>query len=328
MKSILIRVLSFCLIITLFLGSMEALALSSGSNPASAETIIENYQNDVSELMLDDGLSGATLEARIAELKSQRDNALESAGYEVYYIENDNLSAIENAIDSDLSEIGLDDGMSYMIAVGTDSAVTRGSGGTQFTYTYNGVTYTMRNFVVTANDDEASSGFAQSSSVNVLKSATTSVIENVLNTAISAYVSSVSNALGTVASICGLSISNFGTASQSTLNLNAGSNWTRVFTQVYSTYDQSWKFCSCVEYVYCFSYMSGTYYNASTNKMTAVPTNQSSKYVYSANYHNSTWRQQQAAIAFSAGSPCKYDMTGSVYYKYGGVTKITHSENF
>lgn len=327
MKKTCKKVIALVLVISAFLCS-SVFALVPNYDIPSAETIIGEYQSSVSDLLIDDEISATTQAAEITELKSTRDSALRSAGYDVYYLNDDNLSAIETAIDSDLSEIGIDDGKSYMLAVGTGTTGARGSAGTQYTYTYNGTTYTMRNFVVTANDDEASSGFAQSSSVNVLKSSTQSVIENALNTAISAYVSSISNALGTVASICGLSISNFGTASQSTLNLNAGTNWTRVFTQVYSSYDQSWKFCSCTEYVYCFSYMSGTYYNASTNQMTAVPTNQSSKYVYSPNYHSTDWRKQQAAIAFAAGSPCKYDMTGAVYYKYGDVAKITHSENF
>lgn len=141
-------------------------------------------------------------------------------------------------------------------------------------------------------------------------------------------ISAVSSPLGTIASICGLDVSNFGSAASSTMGLNAGSAWTRYYTQVYSSYDNAWAFCSSVEYVKCRTYMSGMYYDSKTNSMVAVPPNESSVTVFSSKYNDVTWKRQQAAIAFASGSPCISDKTGAVQYKYGSSVVITHSENF
>lgn len=109
--------------------------------------------------------------------------------------------------------------------------------------------------------------------------------------------------------------------------MNGGTNWTRVYTQVWSNYDQTWIFGSCVGYVTAGSYMSGQYYCASRNRYVPVPTNDRSTTRYSSEYFDYSWRKDNAALGFIY-SWIQYNIVGDVQYRYGGSTKITHRENF
>lgn len=182
----------------------------------------------------------------------------------------------------------------------------------------------MRYFTITAADDPA---YGKASSLNVLSSNSQTLIKNCLDTAISTYIYAVSSGLGTVASICGLSVSNFSTSQTSTLSMNGGTNWTREYIQVWSDYDNLWLFGSCVEYVTASSYMSGQYYSASQNKYVAVPNNTKSTTKYSSKYNDSTWRKERAVFG-CLNLWIQYDLVGDVEYRYGGSTKITHRESF
>lgn len=234
-------------------------------------------------------------------------------------------------LNTDLREIGLDPQYSYLIIIdGNDPEchTTSRADTSAFNYTYKGVIYAMRYMYVYPGDDEADPGFSQASSVNLLTSSVENIINNCLNTAISAVISAISAPLGTVSSICGLSIDAFGASSASTLDLYGGTNWSRVYTQVYDIYDQSWMYGSSVEYVIATSKIEGQYYSRTLNKYVSVPDDEESTTTYSSNYNNFTWRKNTAVQRYLAGLPCMKDTTGHVYYKYGGSTKITHYEFF
>lgn len=236
------------------------------------------------------------------------------------------MLAIEETLSTDFEEIGLTPEHTYIIVIsGEDNnAGMRSTVGSSFNYTYNGKSYKMRYMTITAADDPL---LGQASAADVLKSNSKTLIQNCLDTAISTYINSVSTTLGTVASICGLSVSQFGTAKSSTLTLNGGSNWTRVYTQVWSSYFNAWAYASEVEYVTAVSYMSGLYYSASKNQYVSVPANSKTKTTYSSCYFDTAWRKEAAAVAFEA-SQVVYNKVGAVKYRYGGSTKITHNEHF
>lgn len=130
----------------------------------------------------------------------------------------------------------------------------------------------------------------------MLKSSSKELIKNCLDTAIYAYVSAVWKHLGTIGTICGLSIEDFKTSSESTLNYNCGTNWTRIYTQVYSSADKMWINGSCVEVANMYSYMSGLYYDEKTNKIQKVNENEVKLIEYSDEYNNFAWRKEKAAI--------------------------------
>lgn len=252
-------------------------------------------------------------------------NELNAAGYEAYKLTPDNHEAIEMALATDLDELRLDPNGNYLIVVSGGNLNSRAAGNS-FSYTYGGQTYTLRELTVTAED--GGSGYAQADTYNCLTSSVRSVISACLDTAIWVFDKKMGTDLGTVSDICGLVISNFGFTNSSTLTFNAGTSWTRVYTQVYDSYDQAWAYGSSVERAYCRSYMSGYYYDADDNCMTPVPSDESDIMKYSSNYFNSTWKHQQAVISFINGNPCNYDSTDDITYKYGNRTVITHDANF
>lgn len=260
----------------------------------------------------------------MASLQKETVDKLNECGYEAYDVNPQTYEAVEDKLQTDLSQIGLNKDGSYIIISGnenSDKPYSSASNG--FSYTYNGVSYTLRYLTVTAADDRM---YGKASTVNVLQSASRDLIVRCLDTAIVAAISSVNKPLGTVASICGLSIGNFNTSQTATLNLNCGSNWTRIYTQVWSPND-GWLFGSMVEYVNANSYMSGMYYSASQNKYVAVPQNAKSATQYSSHYSNTEWRKERAVMSY-LGAGFQYDYIGPVKYSYGGSVKVTHAENF
>lgn len=244
-------------------------------------------------------------------------------GYEAYAINPGNYSTMEKRLKTNFNEVNVKPCDHCIIIISGSTENYRGAG-SSFSYTYDGTTYTLRTFTVTASDN---SSYGKASSVDVLSSKVKSVIQSCLSAGISTLVGAVNTALGTVSTICGLVIDNFSFAQTSTMTMNCGSNWTRAYTQVYNASYDTWYNGSCTEYVCQFTYMSGLYYSSSVNHYVSVPTNQSLTYTYASNYYNNTWRRQNAVIGY-LNSYVFYDLTGNVKYYYNGVLKVTHSENF
>ena len=285
----------------------------------SAEQIALNYHITSSEEKCSEYYN------EIDELSEETVAAVNNAGIEAYYVTGENRNEIGNELKTDLKDLGIEDNGRYIVILHTGDNECYASSGAGFNYTYNGTSYLLRYLTLTAADN---SSYGKASTVNVLSSSGRTVIQNCLDTALSIYISSISSTLGTVASICGLSISMFSTAGTSTLNMNCGTNWTRVYTQVWSSYDGRWGNGSCVEYARCSSYMSGQYYSASENSYVAVPQNGRSYTKYSSHYSDESWRKYNAVYYGYLNNWVQYDTTGAVKYYYGSALKITHSENF
>lgn len=296
---------------------------------SETEYLCEQMQavsTEVMDIQLNDSLNNLEKEIMITEGMQTYACQLNNDGYEAYVVNAYNYEEIEQRLNSNLSLMGIEPEGTYLIVYGNDEDNRQISPmASEFSYTYNGKSYRLRYCYVTAADNGS---YSQASTCDLLKSTSKTVITNCLNTAINAYISAVCAPLGTVASICGLDISKIAPNKEVTLNMNCGSNWTRIFTEVYNTYDQQWQAGSSVEYVKYKSYMSGYYYNAATNAMEQVPGNESTGVKYSKYYNDYTWRNQKAAIAATNGSGCTYDVTGAVTYYYGNSLKATHSENF
>lgn len=332
------RIISIFLIIALLIICCIPVSASTSPIPqATVEEILDAYYFP-SVASSERGAANCSLTSSAIENAQERTlSALTNAGYQAYSVTSDTFESTQKVLHTDLRELGLDEKYSYIIVItgeypqSTISAQNHSRGvvppddpSDVFTFTYNGQTYTMRNVTVTSLDNP---NFGKASTVNLLTSSSQELIKNCLNTAISAYISSFSTILGTVASICGLDISKFNTSQSSTLNLNGGTAWTRVFTQVWDTYYGAWTNGSCVEYAKASSYMSGQYYSATLNRYVSVPQDESVATLKSAYYNDYSWRKQNAVLGYLY-SETRYDVTGSVKYYYGNTVKITHTENF
>ncbi len=249
-------------------------------------------------------------------------------GYEAYEITGQNYDIMEKLLNTDLSQFSIDreEDFSVLLVIGDEinpGISPMSSVSSEFNYTYQGVTYRMRTVTLTSSDNPA---YNKANTVNLINSNSANLINNALNTAISALVSTVSKTLGYLYSILGINVNAVGTTQAMNLNLQAHSNWTRRYTQVYSTYDKAWANGSCVEFVTCLSYITGTYYNKNLNRAQSC-SGQRDTVVYSSNYNNDTWKRNNAADGFKTGN-VHYNLTGDVKYKFGGTVKVTHTENF
>lgn len=324
------KIVSFILLLIICINNINLVSAEEICNKKiesiSHEDKCTAIYNSCAEKLLMCKLNGDSYEEK-KQILQENCVQLNKEGINSYIIDSSNFYFMQNTLKINFEDLGLAPQYTYLITENSSSEnTTRSTMSSEFSYTYNGTSYQMKYLTVTAADDPA---YAKSSNpVNVLKSTSRTLIENCLNTAINAYISSICAPLGTVASICGLDISDFGNEQQSTLNLNGGANWTRVFTLVYSENRDMWYKGSCVEYVNSISYMSGIYYDASTNTMKSVPDDSQGNTQYSNYYYDYEWRKRNAVIYMLNSNGCRYDSVGSVSFYYGSVKKITLSENF
>lgn len=271
---------------------------------------------------------------------------LKLAGYEAYDVNPDTYAGVEAELNTDLSDIGLDPESSYIIVISGEDTRDNGqnsAGGSsrvitlpphewegdninQFSYTYNNETYTMRFLTITAAEF---SSFKKMDDYDLLYSSSASVIANCLNTAVSAYVDLMTGPLmlGTVASICGLDISDFLPDETAKLVYTGCANWTRVYTQVLDPDDDSWMYASSVEYVNIVGFIDSTYYSAETNWYVSERSQEVKETVYSEYYSDTEWRKRKAVIGYLVNQTI-FDHTGDVTFYYGGDDIITLRESF
>lgn len=327
MKRVIFKSLSLALaLVILFTATppLDGKAFSQPKPQLSMEEILDQYNSQiiaaqaVSELkQSDSGLRTAKDKA-----KAEAISLLTDAGYEAYDVNPSSFFDVEEALQTDLGDLGLKSEYSYIIVIGDGSGTPDKGAGSAFNYDYYGTTYSLRYLSVTSADDP--SYVKISFPVNLLQSNNSTLIQNCLNAAIGAYLGAIWAPLGTVASICGLNISMFGTAQASTFYMEATTNWTRVYTQVY--WNQNWWKGSSVEYALCSSNMGGKYYDAQQNQCLDVPKNASSSTTFSSKYYDLAWRCNAAIEAYFYY--CAYDTVGNAKYYYDGNLKITHYEDF
>ena len=330
----------FCLLLSvcmLMSFCLPAFAVSYKNEEVSTTSTVEDILNEYQAKVMADALSTESSARSYSSggnntYKQEAIAQLKSAGYEAYDVNPSTYSALEQTLQTDFDAINLDPDGSYLIVISGEenqSGTRSDDDGdvideNSFTYTYGGVTYTMRYLIVTADSDPL---YKKDTSVDLLKSKVQTVIENCLNTAINLVVSEVSTFLGIVSSICGLSIFDIDTSETATLTFYAGTAWTRIYTQVWDDYMEGWVNGSRVECATCTTSMGGQYYSATLNQYVAVPVDQVVTVKRSAEFFDYRWRKEMAVYgATRYDTVC--DLTGAVKYKYGNQVIITHHENF
>lgn len=332
------KVISILMICVMLVTISPAVAANVTSVQPTVEEILSEYHQRAFEAEYDENTDTVSAYSRGSggtsqTLEQEAVEALTDAGYEAYHVTTDNYDTLEADLYTDFSGMGLDPNGSYIVVVsGEDqndgispTSTTPGSVGSSFSYTYNGTKYYLRYVTVTVADNP-DCGLA--TTVDLLESKTLSTIEACLNSAVSVYLDALTPFfLGTIASICGLNIFEFSTSSTSTLNMNCATNWTVIYTQVWSAYDQMWLYGSSVEYVTVTSNMGGHYYSATYNRYMEVPSNSVSESFDSENCYNYTWRKEQAVRGYLS-SQIYRDMISTVRYQYNGQVVVTHHSQF
>ncbi len=302
---------------------------------STLEEILDNYHEESfrarTENNIDSRAYDNTTDSMLDSIRRDTVQTLQLAGYEAYDVNPNTYENLESVLNTDFSGANLNPDNSYIIVVEGEEGIAApasavgGTAGSTFTYVSGGVTYTMRYLTVTADDNPE---YGQADDIDVLNSKSREVIENCLDALISCVVDTATGVpLGTIASICGLSISDFGTAQRSTLRLNCAANWTRKFTQVWDPNLEIWMFAACVERVKTLTHMSGSYYDAAENSYLPVPSDQTTDTIASEHFLDYAWRKEKAVLGYLLYDT-QYDLTGDVKFKYGDRVVFTFRENF
>lgn len=304
------------------------------ATPKSVEEILAEFQEKSFDLArLSDG-DIAPLTAQTTEdfdsIRQETVAKLVSLGYTAYEVTDDTYDSVENILNTDLSSMGMQRDSSYIVVLGRSSSEKSRSGKAyddSYSYTYGGETYKLRDVTVTSAD---SPNYSQISTVDLLESNTDTFIENMLNAAVSAYATAlgVPAIFGTIGSITGLTTIHFSSSKRSSAIFNAGSSWTREFTQAWNSDFETWEQGSYVEYVRKACVISGMRYDSTVNRCVPYDSNEESDISYSKNYHDETWRKDNAVIALRGGLPVIRDSVGDIYYEYDSDVIVKHRGNF
>ncbi len=262
-------------------------------------------------------------------IKADTLQQLEDAGYDAYDVTSENYTSVQTELKTDFGKMGLDPENSYIVVISGENnnpGLSRAYDMTPFEFTYNGHTHTMRYFIVFSYDDYH---LTQASNVQLINSNNWTIVENAFNAAVTAIADNVAGGIpfGTVLSICGLNLVNFNHTQQTTLVMFAGTNWTRLFTQILDDGSDTWVSWSVVEYAVMSSYFGGQYYDVTHNRYVQVPDDECVKTIYSPHYNDMTWRKQQAAIGWTY-SFARKESTGDIQYLHDGDVVITHANYY
>lgn len=330
------RFISLLLIISIFLLSIPTALANDNTAQSSVEDILNEYHQKILDIQCDEyAYSPASIESSSDVIKQDTINKLNTAGFQAYDVNPSTYTVIENELNTDFDTIGLDSCDSYIVVVSGENTPTKPAsavpdddliGTNKFSYTSNGTTYTMRYLTVTAANRES---FKKANTVNILESSSQATIVNCLDTLLYLYIDNLfgKQVISTVASLCGLSFDMIKPATTCTLQYNAGTNWTRTYTQVWDSLYNSWRYGSSVEYVNTYSYLSGMYYDRVSNQYTSVDRNDDRNTNYTDHYFDYTWRKEQAVIGYESFKP-RGEFTGTIKYYYGNKAIVTHTEDY
>lgn len=347
------KVVSIVLVCAMLVAVCPNVLADDTAHTPSVEEILSQYHEKAFENKIAADTGAATVNARQADtnaqtLEQETVSTLMQAGYEAYNVTSSNYNELEDTLQTDLASMGVDPDGSYIVVVSGEDAgmsenvgtysggagaqpVVRSTAGSSFTYTLDGKTYIMRYLTVTAADN---SYYGCSDSYRIIGEDSPNIgweiLENLLNTIISVALDDNDDELnlGTIMSICGLEPIDFGDTYDAfeILDMYAGTNWTRIFTQIWIESESRWVSQLHVEYATLCTNMGGNYYDAGENRYKPVPVDAVTQMVYSRHLDDRTWRIEMAILGLKTGI-VYYDYTGDAKYYYNGNLVITHHDN-
>lgn len=320
-KKIIALSLTFALLAPI--GAVQA-ADHEASTPTLEEILNEYHQKAFQEQATGISLcsDGKTLEAETVE-------ALNNAGYEAYYVTDDNYDSLETTLQADFSAMGLSKDSSYIVTFGIenpsgdkieiDDGGLGGGSASSFFYEYNGTDYLMRYVTVTAASDAA---LSQTSAVELNTNELPNGVETVCRIIADRTV------LGHVWSLLDIIESNLPTGVDTVSNsiiYQACSVWNMQYLQIFDASTAQWLNAASTEYVSQACYVHYTYYDADFNQYL-----QESAYHFLGNsyakYYDTDSIKQLATIAF-AKDTVYYDYLMTVKYAQDDVVVITHQRH-
>ncbi len=278
----------------------------------SKEAIMNEYRQNVAEAY---AISATPAQVNVESYMKQTVHKLNAAGFEAYYVSSETYDEVETELKTDLSDMQLSPEYSYIITLGEDSPETRERYGNEYSYTYNGTTYTMRTVTVDASDGDVR--YSQSKPVDMLSTFGDELIQSILNTVITSYADYVSGGvLGTLADILGFDYTDYQPSNQNTLTATCYVEWTRTYHQVLSPYDSYWYNGAYTEYADYGMDIDGRLYNNNKGRYDIVSEkNAVEERLTAPNYTNKAAVNRSAVVGFLGGYIVG-DSTGGIEIEY------------
>ena len=276
--------------------------------------------------------SGKTLEEETVD-------TLNAAGYEAYNVTSENYETLEEQLQTDFAQMGMDPDGSYIIAIsGEDNSPGNNAriptpevtptlppevgNPSYFSYTYQGTTYFMRYVTVTATEE---SSLGKSTTIDLLQKydANSFAALNLPITIASSL--GLLPYTGTVYSLFSAIVPNINNARPTEINYIGGTNWTVTYTQIYNFQEETWVLSGSVEYVTLRYSISCSYYDPATNQYEFAHSEGATyDVVYSSLYNDKVAMKERAAYAYE-NNAWWGDKVEYVQYKFAGKTVITHT---
>ena len=270
-------------------------------------------------------------------LEQETVDALNAAGYEAYNVTASNYESLEDQLQTDFTELGLDPNSSYIIAIGgeppsysTDSSSSRskppleedleGDESPDSSYIFHsddGHSYRVRQITVTSADD---SQYEQQDDADILNtSMSADFVERILNYLITTWIDdSYDTPWGTIIDLLGIDIVSIDINRGATLHFFGGVDRTRIFTQIFTnnaSYPSggTWATYYSVERARVFTQFYCMYYDRSINGHNSMTTTPNIKYLYSTNYLYPTNQNENAVYQYNFSQSSGREIVGNLY---------------
>lgn len=267
-------------------------------------------------------------------LESETVRALNEAGYEAYHVYRSNYYELQEQLCTDFEAMGLSPDSSYIITLGCIDCTSTSTyafdinpdytlpgligGSDKFTYTYNGVSYSMRYITVTAAEN---SQLGQTSTVQINSDDLPAVCDIVVSLLADSMNIGI---LTTIEDLVALSVPDGALTTFSNVSCTAGTNWTITYSQVYDENSSSWINCASREYVTAMYWIDYTYYDAVSNAYKKKTSPQAQKIKYSQYYNNTDTLHEKGLLAYTKYNTQYRDVFEAMEYQHNGKTVITH----
>lgn len=331
------KIIALTLIFAMLVPFAPAAAAEETAARPTVEEILSQYHQAAFEAEMN-GEESAAYSPRAGSneptLEQQTVDTLNEAGYEAYNVTADNYDTLEEQLQTDFADMGLDPNGSYFVVIhGGEEQSQNGNarlgdplrpphqweddnGGMpgSFSYVYNGNRYYLRYVTVTPDANE--SGMQVKSSYFFHEQSFIQAVgRNIFNTAITTTIDSAIPGgipLGTIASIL-FDVPNdylYAELNLEDIELRAHTVWTYNFIQVWNEYDQTWDTSQCSEYATSGVWRVDSIYDPATGY--PIPTQSNPQY---ATYYSSIYFDEEQRCLAAMNAYDHYTLSvNCVYY--------------
>lgn len=284
------KVISMLLVCCMLALMVPGAAVETAAAAPSVEEILNDYHAKVFEARASGETGGASTYSRSGSgktLEQETVDTLNDAGYEAYHVTAENYKTMEEFLQLDLREMGLDPNGSHILVVGGENSGSsenpnsrvaelpeedfidpgagtgHGSGSFNYYHSETDRTYTMKYVTVTSDS------WVLSKSVDLMETLGETIINNILNSTVTTYLDAVSGPLmiGSVASLFGFDITSEYSARSESLVLMGTAAWTRNYIYIWDDSIEDWHQTIYNEYADTRTTCTGHFYNTATGNI-------------------------------------------------------------